>query len=944
MEDNKKDDWEDIPLLSESQSQEDDWEDLPLDGNSDNLLEQLPTEVRPIFGGTTGYAAGKGSQKILELLGAGLEDTGSTIVEGSRQVPFVGDVTGSAKYAAEGKSVVGKGLFGDASKTRETILDESLDVAKDWKNVVDKQKKESSKKIGSLINLTDKKIGPKNYNETLNKIQKGLLEIEAPTEESKKSVTELQNLLESKKITESDYNIVSKKQVKSGLEEAKERLKTIQNKIKMEAEELGQIKSFGPIKEKKAANRVSSLDIDSGKVISTPIKTGEFTPIDIEKLDKKYFDNLDTQGLKNLQKNIRAVKDQSPIAVQRTPIYNKIIQAEQDIKSIISDRIKQGLGEAKSEMYDNANKSYRSTIDMEDLIPNITKDSKSKEIDVSNFLRSLEDDSKSSDVKNQKFKAFIEESTQDPEKLKILEKKTRELADRYNLSDLTRKIGIDSTSLRNLGVRAGDVLGKSYNAARTLAKGFVKALPLIGAGAGIMITYDQAIAAGATEEEAMEIAVDQTASDEVLGFLSAERTGPMETIAKKQESGDPLTEEEYKILRDRALKQNKKMMEDPNTNFNKAADEIEKLDNGRFKPVANQVRSLDNKKDKRLLKANSHILQNSQGYKELEKFLEKKLKNVSSEFMSVDPMLQQEDGIDLKKEQNDIERSPQGITEQSSLKIKSLNNEQIAKIQNIIGANVDGIYGDETEKKLNEYTQTNNESVDDILNKDVNFDINRKGTKINKNLEGTVKSANYSPTFRLGNIDARLTAADKEKGLGHGSKDIDYIDTQTGEITNHKGKFNLGYDYVPSKDLDSDKEGIQYNPMFGGNVVLSGVDQNSKGHGNSIVIKNPDTIKIGDKEYYTYAAYGHNSNNIIKEGEPVDGSDTIATMGGTTFKDGKIEQNKYPDHVDIRTFLIEKEKKDDILDKNIDTEKQILNNRKKLYVNPKELEYFLRKK
>lgn len=610
-----------------------------------NILESLfnnsPSEIRPVAGSATGFVAGSGAKKAIETVGSGLKTLAKPVLEGSRQVPIIGDITGAAKYAAEGKSVVGKGLFGGSDSTRNKIVDESLDLVKEYKDLVKKQKSNSSKKIGKLIKLTDSKVSPSNYNEILNNIERELDVIQTPTEESLKSKNELKALLQKNKDIETKYNVVSKKQVKTGIQEAKDKLKELQSKLKMEAEELGEIKSFGPTKE--SANRVSSLDLQKGKVISVPIKSGEYTPIDINKLDKEFFSKMDTQDLKNLQISMREIKDSAP---ENSQMYTKLIKAEEDIKNALYDRVEKGLGTSKLEAYKTANKQYASAKEMEELIPNLSDSRKVKEIQVSNFLRSIEDDNKSADVKNQMFRAFMDESSEDPVKLKILQDKTRELADRYNLSDLTRKIGIDSTSLRNLGVRVGDVAGKLYKGVKTVAKAGLSTLPFVGAGVGYTMTMNQAMAQGATEEEAREMALEQTVSDQIFGLFSPERAGPMESLARKQESGEKLTEEEERILKERLIKTNNEIMKKTTTDFNKAADEIEKLDNGRFKPVANQVRSLANKKDERVLKANAHVLQSSQGYKELEKFLEKQLGDISEQNMTLDPKLQEEDNLD----------------------------------------------------------------------------------------------------------------------------------------------------------------------------------------------------------------------------------------------------------------------------------------------------------
>jgi hypothetical protein len=199
-------------------------------------------------------------------------------------------------------------------------------------------------------------------------------------------------------------------------------------------------------------------------------------------------------------------------------------------------------------------------------------------------------------------------------------------------------------------------------------------------------------------------------------------------------------------------------------------------------------------------------------------------------------------------------------------------------------------------------------------------------TNLNEKLQGYVKSATSDYKMDLGGIKgAKLTGADQERGHGL-KKSVKYIDPNTGEVSNFENvKMNIGYDYVP---MDKKGNVIQeYNPMFGGKVVLSGKDPLSPGHGNSVIIKSNDTIKIGDSDYDVYAAYGHNDKLLVSEGDEVVIGDKIADMGGTSYQGNELV-DKYSDHVDIRTFVVPK-------GEDWNTEKT--------YINPKELEYMMSK-
>ena len=181
-----------------------------------------------------------------------------------------------------------------------------------------------------------------------------------------------------------------------------------------------------------------------------------------------------------------------------------------------------------------------------------------------------------------------------------------------------------------------------------------------------------------------------------------------------------------------------------------------------------------------------------------------------------------------------------------------------------------------------------------------------KKTNLNDKLEGYVVSAQdkvYQDIGGLGRV--RLTGADKE--AGHGAKTVNYVDLDNKKVTTYKD-INLGYDFRPDKG--------EVKAFMPGKVITAGKAPDSPGHGNSVVVKTPKTIKIGDIEYEMYYALGHLKNvKGIKEGQELNQGDFIAKEGNTGSK-------KYSTHGDIRTFL---------LPKGSDYKKDYS---KKLYVNP----------
>ena len=175
----------------------------------------------------------------------------------------------------------------------------------------------------------------------------------------------------------------------------------------------------------------------------------------------------------------------------------------------------------------------------------------------------------------------------------------------------------------------------------------------------------------------------------------------------------------------------------------------------------------------------------------------------------------------------------------------------------------------------------------------------------------------------IGALKAILTGANLEGGHGVKTKGVTQIDPFTGEVKTYKGSLNVGFDFKP-EDSDPDMEGVQMKAAFPGEVVLSGVDEYSPGHGNSVIVKNNQTITVNGVEYDVYSAYGHNKDNLVTPGQSIDSKTNISTMGGSTYKNGKLVQGEYPDHGDIRTFVVPRGG-----DWNV---------KNKVYINPKQLE------
>ena len=106
------------------------------------------------------------------------------------------------------------------------------------------------------------------------------------------------------------------------------------------------------------------------------------------------------------------------------------------------------------------------------------------------------------------------------------------------------------------------------------------------------------------------------------------------------------------------------------------------------------------------------------------------------------------------------------------------------------------------------------------------------------------------------------------------------------------GHHNLGFDYVIENEPDE-----EIRAWYGGLVTFSGL---SGGYGNRIIIETDVRYNYQGDDYAVYTAYGHNDQNLVSTGEIVQARDVIGEMGGT----GTGGQDVYPQHVDLRTWIM----------------------------------------
>lgn len=157
------------------------------------------------------------------------------------------------------------------------------------------------------------------------------------------------------------------------------------------------------------------------------------------------------------------------------------------------------------------------------------------------------------------------------------------------------------------------------------------------------------------------------------------------------------------------------------------------------------------------------------------------------------------------------------------------------------------------------------------------------------------KDAGY-PVINLPKIGRiKLTGGFMETS-GHGRKPYNYpaifADGKLRSV-GPKSKvhnFNIGIDYVTL-------EGNSVKTWHGGEVVKTGLDG---GYGNRVVIKTNINFKYKGKLYRVHQAYGHLKKINTKIGDKLKQGQELGIIGGT----GSGGRNKYPVHVDLRTFVI----------------------------------------
>ena len=727
-----------------------DIDDLSEFGFEPEIVEEVEEDAMSPISGTLlgagiGQAVKSGSSAVSPLV--------DRMSSGVKQLPIIGEFARAAEYAEKGKGVVG-------NKQRQKIIKESEELAEDLSDKLSFQKKKASQKIGKVINLVDKKLDPTNLNQSLNQIEKSISSIKAPTEEGQKSLDSIKNLLDDYKKVKSEYSIKSKGKVKTGIEEATDKLETIKSKLIMEAEQLGEEKSFGPTKVIPEAKRVGALDIQKGKFISTPIKTGEFSPIEISKKDTSFFQKMSTDDLKSLERKVREVKQST---APNTQAFTEAIKAEGKIKEAIEERIKQAMGQQGIDIYKSGAKEYSDVIKAYDLFPELTKGELGN-IKSSDFIRKVGDSNMAAYTKKQIIDSLFDKIKDDPEKLKEAKEAIYEISDRYGLSHLSTKYGIDTSMLRNLSVRAGDITGKVVKYPKKIASAIIKKAPWIGAIAGFGLTYSQARAEGRPVGEAIAEAAKEEGIDTLLGpfaLMKPDQVGPkQDSIEYKLERGEQLSKEDLQELNERVKNNFKKTVENnpEKVDLNAIADSFDEI---KQKPtsVSNQLRGIQKEQDPRRKKAKINFVMQTPGYRSVEKSIDNYMKSIIESFFG-------EDGQDNKE-------------------MQGVQNEE----DNTNSTMPDNTPGIESKKKV-ENTREPSSVVEEVSSTAPGVDLDFLGRREGYSTEGYIpvegKGKNYTSNSGSGTI-AGKSGVTIANGLDLGQRnnldDIDVSDNIKEKLT-----------------------------------------------------------------------------------------------------------------------------------------------------------------
>lgn len=384
------------------------------------------------------------------------------LVKAAKDLPIVGDMLEArAVRKAEGK-FIGK-------EANESIIQESKDmVTKHLEPLMSREKGNASRAIGKIVKRASAKGGKANTETELTKLQKMLDHVKVDTEEGQRTVSELQRMLDTSKNKVKQISIKPKKFVDTPENIALQKLQDKQNRVIAEGDELGQIADFTDPASYDDLGRVTTLDQNTGKVMSSKIPTGTNTPIKyIETTIESFPEQMRSSELHSYVKRagniIGGARD--PHAKKVATVLKKEIE---DLRQISMNSSSEELSNALKE----ANRRFTNVQELSEILPAdlITKrgEQHNKAIDtVAKFLRKAEIDGMSGDDLRDSIKRFNTRLTQiDPVFAKKFMANSEIIAKKYELNQVTgQTFGFNIGTARGAGVRLGSAVGAAEQSA-----------------------------------------------------------------------------------------------------------------------------------------------------------------------------------------------------------------------------------------------------------------------------------------------------------------------------------------------------------------------------------------------------------------------------------------------------------------------------------------------
>lgn len=420
------------------------------------------------IGGGVLPLAGKGVKEAAKIVAKPAQAVGDKAVKAAKIIPAVKEGIESYKLAKAGKSVLGEENY-------QKVIDESKQAVKDQlKPLLLSENSKFGNAIGKIMKRVDNIGDTKDISKQLGSIRKQINNLKetgkAPTEESRKVLDELENVIgmyqkESVKITPS-------KSVKTGVEKALRQVQERQNKITANAKEAGETVNFTEPRVDLETGTVTIFETTTGKPITANIKSGEFTPV-------KYRTQTETQDY-DVNK-LRALKDSAfellekaktnKLGVSKKPIAKTFGLAKESIEELAEQsQLKGALTEA--------NVGFGRVQEIAKTLPADILETKDPNAinKVAQFLRKADIEGISGDDLRDRLATFSDELKQlNPEFAEKFIPRINDIAKRYDLARTARQsFGTSLTgTAKATGVITGSLAG---SAARKVTSPVTKAL------------------------------------------------------------------------------------------------------------------------------------------------------------------------------------------------------------------------------------------------------------------------------------------------------------------------------------------------------------------------------------------------------------------------------------------------------------------------------------